>query len=105
MSQIGHQLHTNPFFPLPSILHQRDEMDEEEKERWQRPPSSYGSMRSESDDMEDRGKEEEKKAGNAVPQLPEPRAPEKTGYVVLFDMRPCLRQELLFVKKWTQVLA
>lgn len=56
--------------------------EDEEKEKWKRPPSSYGSMKSESDDMED-NVEEKQEAADVVAKLPEPRAPTGTGYLVL----------------------
>ncbi|XP_030590520.1 protein NLRC3-like [Archocentrus centrarchus] len=73
---------------VEGILQKGDEMEDEEKHRWQRPPSSYGSMKSESDDMEDTDKEEEKKAVSVAPQLPEPRAPEKTGIQMIRSASP-----------------
>ncbi|XP_006810052.2 protein NLRC3 [Neolamprologus brichardi] len=52
--------------------------EDEEKEKWKRPPSSYGSMKSESDDMEN-NVEEKQEAADVVAKLPEPRAPTGTG--------------------------
>ncbi|XP_034557461.1 nuclear mitotic apparatus protein 1-like [Notolabrus celidotus] len=42
-----------------SLKRQEDEDDEEEKKKWERPPSSYGSMKSDSDDEEEKEEEEE----------------------------------------------
>ncbi|XP_028429063.1 NLR family CARD domain-containing protein 3 [Perca flavescens] len=51
----------DPDTEVESIFRQEnEEIDEEEKKQWKRPPSSYGSMKSESDVMEDvEGSEEE----------------------------------------------
>ncbi|KAL3973857.1 insulin-like growth factor-binding protein 2 [Sarotherodon galilaeus] len=70
----------DPDTEVESIFLREDEMDEEdeEKEKWKRPPSSYGSMKSESDDMED-NVEEKQEAADVVAKLPEPRAPTGTG--------------------------
>ncbi|XP_063320036.1 uncharacterized protein LOC134618529 isoform X2 [Pelmatolapia mariae] len=70
----------DPDTEVESIFQRKDEMDEEdeEKEKWKRPPSSYGSMKSESDDMED-NVEEKQEAADVVAKLPEPRAPTGTG--------------------------
>ncbi|XP_041796673.1 NACHT, LRR and PYD domains-containing protein 6 [Chelmon rostratus] len=51
----------DPDTEVESILRQRseDKDEEEKKKKWKRPPSSYGSMKSDSDVMEEEEKEQE----------------------------------------------
>ncbi|CAJ1065642.1 nuclear mitotic apparatus protein 1-like [Xyrichtys novacula] len=48
----------DPDTEVQSILRQEGENHAEEKEKWKRPPSSYGSMRSDSEDEEEEEEEE-----------------------------------------------
>ncbi|GAA6233050.1 protein NLRC3-like isoform X1 [Lates japonicus] len=79
----------DPDNEVERIFRLGNEEDEEEKKKWKRPPSSYGSMKSESDEMEDEEEEGEKGHEEVVPAvLPEPIPHEATGLQMIRSDSP-----------------